>query len=80
MAALYGYLRSDRPGAVTRASHRRITAEVQTWTDRLALSLSADGSFDLYREAGPSGSGPRVCIASGNVSDLARIASDCEAA
>lgn len=80
MANLYGYLSSDRPGAVTRASSRRISAALQTWQDRLTLSLAADGSFDLYREAGPNGSGPRVCIVSGSVSDLARIASDCEVA
>ena len=72
MANLYGYLASDRPGSVTRASSRRIMAQLQTWTDRLSLSLAADGGFTLYREAGPNGSGPRVLIASGSVSDLAR--------
>jgi hypothetical protein len=80
MSALYGYLSSDRPGNVTRASSRRIVAEVQTWTDKLALTLDRDGSFDLYREAGPSGRGPRVLIASGNVSNLGRISTDCDAA
>ena len=80
MANLYGYLSSDRPGTVTRASSRRIVAELQTSTDRLALTLDKDGAFDLYREAGPNGCGPRVLIASGNVGDLGRIATDCEAA
>ena len=82
MAALYGYLRSDRPGVVTRASSRRITAELQTWEDRLSLALTVKGDFELWRDAGPSGCGPRVLIASGNVAgeQLGRIVSDCEVA
>jgi hypothetical protein len=80
MANLYGYLSSDRPGSVTRASSRRIMAQLQTWEDRLTLDLSRDGFFELWREPGPSGCGPRVLVASGNVRNLARINTDCAAA
>ncbi len=82
MANLYGVLSSDRPGAVTRTSSRRITASVQTWEDRLTLDLSRDGFFELWREPGPHGCEPRVLIASGSVSgaNLGRISTDCEVA
>jgi hypothetical protein len=79
VAALYGYLSGDR-GTVTKASARTIQAKVQTWQDCLTLDLSRDGFFELWREAGPNGCGPRVLIASGSVSDLSRVASDCEVA
>ncbi len=79
MSALYGYLSGDR-GTVTKASTREIAAKVQNSEDALALTLWADGGFSLYREAGPHGSGPRVCIVSGNVNHLERVASDCEVA
>ena len=76
MAPLYGYLSGDR-GTVTKASARTIQAKVQTWEDALTLDLSRDGFFELWREPGPHGCGPRVLIASGSVSDLGRICSDC---
>ena len=76
MANLYGYLSSDRPGSVTRASSRRLLAQLQTWEDRLTLDLSRDGFFELWREPGPNGCGPRVLIASGNVRTLSPIVSD----
>ena len=50
MANLYGYLASDRPGTVTRASARRIMAQLQTWEDRLTLTLERNGEFELWRE------------------------------
>lgn len=78
MAALYGYLSGDR-GTVTKASTRTIRAQVQTWEDRLTLDLSRDGFFELWREPGPRGCGPRVLIASGSVSgaNLGLISTDC---
>jgi len=79
VAPLYGYLASDRPGTVTRASQRRIMAQLQTWEDRLTLQLARDGAFELWREPGPNGCGPRILIASGNVRDLGRIVSDTDA-
>ena len=79
MADLYGYLASDRPGVVTRASRRRIMAQLQTWEDCLTLDLSRDGFFELWRESGPNGCGPRILIASGNVRNLGRIVSDTDA-
>ena len=39
----------------------------------------ADGAFELWREPGPNGCGPRILIASGNVRDLGRIVSDTDA-
>ena len=79
MADLYGYLASDRPGVVTRASRRRIMAQLQTWEDRLTLDLARDGAFELWREPGPNGCGPRILIASGNVRNLGHIVSDTDA-
>ncbi len=79
MANLYGYLSSDRPGTVTRASSRRLLAQLQTWEDRLTLDLSRDGFFELWREPGPHGCGPRILVASGNVRNLGRIVSDTDA-
>jgi hypothetical protein len=78
MSALYGFLSSDRSGTATKSAHRFIEAKVQTWEDALSLCLGVNGDFELYRGPGPNGSGPRVCIASGNVADLARISTDCE--
>ncbi len=81
MSALYGYLSGDRPGTATKSAHRFIEAKVQTWEeDALSLCLGVNGDFELYRSAGPNGSGVRVCIASGNVGDLGRISSDCQVA
>jgi hypothetical protein len=78
MSALYGYLSGDRPGTATKAAHRFIEAKVQTWADRLSLCLGVNGNFELFREPGPNGAGPRICIASGNLDDLGRITTDCE--
>ena len=80
MSALYGYLSGDRPGMATKSAHRFIEAKVQTWKDALTLCLGVNGDFELYRAPGPNGSGPRVCVASGNVTDLSRISTDCQAA
>jgi hypothetical protein len=66
VSALYGYLRGSR-GTATRAGSERITAELQTWDDRLSLTLDRDGSYTLSREPGPNGCGPRVLIACGQL-------------
>ncbi len=71
MSVLYGYLRGDRPGYVTRASTHTITATLQTWTDRLTLTLSADGGYRLSQEAGPVGKAPSRDLLTGNLRDVA---------
>lgn len=64
VAALYGRLVSERGAEKTKTAHQQITATVETWTGKVSVLLSKDGSYVV--EVGPK-HGTGLPVLRGNV-------------